>query len=201
MQRNRLRQVRGFTPIQHVFGIQPHMAGDVDDDLGLAEATAHEDPRSEFARAANLRAEAGQAFLKAAASVHVRRALHARSRPLRRQYVPGEWLYYWRLKNVSFKRNDAGDDQDDDESEDEDARIDEDMVSNWHGPALVVAVERKAQTEGDKTVASCVWAVHGASLLRLLHEHCRPEQQFEREDREQRMLEPKTVSGKFDRLQ
>ena len=63
------------------------------------------------------------------------------------------------------------------------------MVSNWHGPALVVAVELKVQEEGDKTIASCVWAVHGSSLLRLLHEHCTPEQQHEREDRERNMLE------------
>eukprot|EP00975_Prorocentrum_lima_P026565 5585391-Prorocentrum_lima.AAC.1 len=58
-QRNRLRQVRGFTPVQHVFCIEPHSPGELDEDLGLADVTAHEDPRKTFARVANLRAEAG----------------------------------------------------------------------------------------------------------------------------------------------
>ena len=160
------------------------MPGELDEDLGLAEVSKHEDPRYEFARAANLRAEAGKAFLTAAASAQVRRALHARGRPLRRQYVPGEWLYYWRIKRVARRDDDEEDPDREDGSDPDDARVDEDQVSHWHGPALVVAVERKIQEEGDKTVASCVWAVHGSSLLRLLHEHCRPELQHEKEDRE-----------------
>jgi len=93
-QRNRLRNVRGFTPAQRVLGVLPRLPGTLaEEEFRLAEQSQATDARTEFAETLARQASAGAAFLKANVSTAVRAALLARSRPMRRRFAVGEWVY------------------------------------------------------------------------------------------------------------
>ena len=67
------------------------------EDYHLAEQSAFTAGDSEkHMLSLSRRVSASTAFVEANTSAKVRRALLARSRPLRRDYEVGEWIYYWR---------------------------------------------------------------------------------------------------------
>ncbi|CAK0856800.1 unnamed protein product [Prorocentrum cordatum] len=137
-QRNILRSVHGYSPATLVLGTQPKVPGALcDEDFGLAEQAALVDPKSEVHEMMVRRAAAGTALIEANCSRAVRAALLARSRPTRREYQIGEWVYFWRPEMSTGMEK-----------------------CHWHGPALVVAVESKVN-EDDVMHASVVWVTHG----------------------------------------
>ena len=47
---------------------------------------------------------------------------------------------------------------------------------HWHGPALVVALEKPITADGpDAPATKVAWIAHGSSLMRIILEHLRPE--------------------------
>ena len=157
-QRNRLRNVRGFTPVQRALGTLPTVPGTLSDEpTKMTDISASgEDFHADIQR----RADAGKAFLQANISRAVRAALAARNRPLRRRFQVGEWVYYWRRGNLESGL----------------------LKCYWKGPAIVSHVEYK----GDdlKIMEANIWCVHGSALIRSLHEMVRPEMPQERTTRE-----------------
>ena len=160
-QRNRLRNVGGFSPVQLVLGKIPRLPGTLaDSEFHLAEQSAatmqgrHLDDMQ--------RREAGAtAFLKANVSNAIRSSLLARSRPTRREYEVGEWAFYWRVLKDESKLEKV----------------------HWHGPGLVSLKEPKANEEN--VVRDHVyWLVHGSAILRCTPELMRPEFPQERDQRE-----------------
>ena len=78
----------------------------------------------------------------------------------------GEWIYYWRRE-----KND----------DDEISVLDK---VHWHGPALVVALEKPITADGpDAPATKVAWIAHGSSLMRIILEHLRPEYPSERSRR------------------
>ena len=95
--RNRLRNVKGYSPIQRVLGFQPHIPATFSDaDYHLSEQAAVSDPTSSLSQDLERRREAQKAVLDANFQQSVRRSLL--NRPARREYLVGEIVYYWREK-------------------------------------------------------------------------------------------------------
>ncbi|CAK0797600.1 unnamed protein product [Prorocentrum cordatum] len=176
-QRNLLRNVRGFSPAMLVLGTQPRVPGALsDEDFGLAEQSALVDPRSEVHEMMLRRVAAGTAFIEADCSRAVRAALLARSRPTRRGYEVGEWVYIWRPEPSRGLEK-----------------------CHWFGPALVVAVEAKPN-EDDVMHTSVVWATHGRVIYRCTVEQLRPELPGEAREREGRRGDPDSPLSLIEKL-
>ena len=80
-QRNRLRNVKGYSPTQLVLGVVPRLPGTLaDEDFRLSELKT--DKRSEVLQDLEGRTRAGKAFLQANTARAVRGALLSRIRPL-----------------------------------------------------------------------------------------------------------------------
>ena len=81
------------SPAQHVLAATPLSPGDIlGEDYHLAEQSAFTAGDSEkHMRSLSRRASASKAFVEANTSAKVRRALLARSRPLRRDYEVGDF--------------------------------------------------------------------------------------------------------------
>ena len=156
--RNRLRNVKGYSPIQRVLGFQPHIPATLSDaDYLLSEQSAASDPTSSLSQDLERRREAQKAFLDANFQQSVRRSLLARNRPARREYLVGETVYYWREKGEN--KDDTGLD-----------------VYHWHGPGVVCATEPPTNLDLS-FLDRCYWIVHcsGAHMnscaqIRLMNE-------------------------------
>ncbi|CAK0816650.1 unnamed protein product [Prorocentrum cordatum] len=176
-QRNLLRNVHGFSPAMLVLGTQPRVPGALtDEDFGLAEQSALVDPRSEVHEMMLRRVAAGTAFIEANCSRAVRAALLARSRPTRREYEVGEWVYIWRPEPSRGLEK-----------------------CHWFGPALAVAVEAKPN-EDDVMHTSVVWATHGCVIYRCTVEQLRPELPGEAREREGRRDDPDSPLSLIEKL-
>ena len=155
-QRNRYRLVGGYSPATLALGYQPRDPGE-GDNLNLAEMSAHEDVRSKANQDRRRRSVAAQAFLSANASRAVRATLLGRTRPERREYQTGEWVYYW--------RRDPG------------ASIT--VKTHWKGPAMVCCaeprVEQSPADDREVIVPTVYWLAHGSALMRCTAENLRPE--------------------------
>ncbi len=163
-QRNRYRLVGGFSPATLALGYQPRDPGG-EDNPNLAEMSAREDVRSKANQDRRSRSVAAQAFIAANASLAVRATLLARTRPERKEYQTGEWVYYW--------RRDPG------------ASIT--VKTHWKGPAMVCCSEpRVEQGPGDErevVIPTIYWIAHGSALLRCTAENLRPELPEEEDQR------------------
>ena len=103
--RNRLQNVKGYSPSQRVLGFQPHVPATLSDaDYRLSEQSAASDPTRSLSQDLERRREAQKAFLDANFQQSVRRSLLARNRPARREYLVGETVYYWREKRRNQRR-------------------------------------------------------------------------------------------------
>ena len=89
-----MSSMKGYSPAQHVLGATALSPGDIlGEDFHLAEQSAFTagDPETHMLSLSR-RVSTSKAFVEANASAKVRRALLARSRPLRRAYEVGEWI-------------------------------------------------------------------------------------------------------------
>ncbi|CAK0823245.1 unnamed protein product [Prorocentrum cordatum] len=176
-QRNTLRNVHGYSPATLVLGTQPKVPGALcDEDFGLAEQAALVDPKSEVHEMMVRRAAAGTALIEANCSRAARAALLARSRPTRREYQIGEWVYFWRPEMSTGMEK-----------------------CHWHGPALVAAVESKVN-EDDVMHTSVVWVTHGRTIYRCTVEQLRPELSSETREREGRREDPDSPHSTTEKL-
>ena len=172
--RNRLHNARGYSPVQRVFGSQPRLPGGLDEEYF---SIAENDSRTQEGKVLEdmrMRADAAEAYHQANMSEKLRAAMLARNRPIRREYVLGEWVYYWRTAK--------------------DSKL---VKAHWHGPGMVVCNEVSG-TDEDR--ATTVWVVHGASLLRCTPEQLRPE--FPEESRRRTAAVPATTTAQpvFERM-
>ena len=155
-QRNRYRLVGGYSPATLALGYQPRDPGE-GDNLNLAEMSAHEDVRSRANQDRRRRSVAAQAFLSANASRAVRATLLGRTRPERKEYQTGEWVYYWRR--------------------DPSASIT--VKTHWKGPAMVCCaeprVEQSPADDREVVIPTVYWISHGSALMRCTAENLRPE--------------------------
>ena len=172
--RNRLHNARGWSPVQRVFGAQPRLPGQLDEEyFFLGEQDLRRDD-SNYMKDMEMRADACEAYHQAAISDKLRSAMLARSRPVRREYSLGEWCYYWRAAK--------------------DSKL---VKAHWHGPGLVVCNEVSG-TDASRT--STIWVVHGPSLFRCTPEQLRPEFPAEARRREEKEPTAATAVPTFERL-
>ena len=88
--RNRPHNARGYSPVQRVFGSQPRLPGQLDEEyFFLGEQDLRPDDTN-YMKDMELRADASEAYHQAAISDKLRAAMLARSRPVRREYALGE---------------------------------------------------------------------------------------------------------------
>ncbi|CAK0834201.1 unnamed protein product [Prorocentrum cordatum] len=137
-----------------------------DEDFGLSE------------RAALMvrRTAAGTAFIEANCSRAVQAALLARSRPTRRNYEIGEWVYFCRPEQTQGLEKCHG-----------------------HGPTLVVAVDAKVN-EDNAMHTSVVWVTRGCTISRCTIEQLRPELPGEAREREGRGEDPDSPLSTIEKL-
>ena len=147
-----------------------------DEEFKLGESSAALDEASEFAKNIQRRADAALAFLQANVSRSVRAAPLARSRPLRRRYSLGEWVYYWR-------RDPSGTNLE---------------KCHWRGLAMVSQPEYREDDESEQP--NVVWLVHGSALLRCTRENLRPEYPVERSQCEQLQPDTAVPEATFDHI-
>ena len=147
--------------MHRVLGYLPQFpAALADSDFRLAEQAAHTDPTNDLVVDMERRVSAGRAFLTANFKLSIRRALLARTRPMRREFTVCEWVPYWRVGIADSCKLD---------------------MFHWKGPAVAVEPPRDPQ---QSPLDRCYWLTHGTALLRCTHEQVRPEAAEERVARE-----------------
>ena len=146
-QRNRLRNVSGFTPLQRVFGATPTgprgVVGESARQSDLRDNWPHGDAGSFYAQRS---LSAASAFFAANASRAVKAALAALCRPLRRQFSISDWIYYWKQEITESGL----------------------AKSFWKGPAMMVTIEYGDAT--DKLRHSIICCVHCTVFIRVTYE-------------------------------
>ncbi|CAE7036286.1 RE1, partial [Symbiodinium sp. CCMP2456] len=155
--------VRGFSPVQHVFGRSP-------DITGRLVATPHQVPDElvvesaceDFERSARLRAEAEKAHAQWHTEQRISRALNSRTKPVY-DYRPGDLIYFWRSQESGQGRKKPGT-----------------KHGRYLGPARVLATETRKESDGTLRPGSAVWCVRGRSLIK-----CCPEQLRHASEREE----------------
>ena len=153
---NAREQIRGFSPIQHVFGRSPdvtgrllHVPGTIPDELVVESAT------EEFEASARLRAEAEKAHAEWHAAQRISRAKNSKARP-RAHYQAGDLVYFWRTQESGQGRKSPGM-----------------KHGRFLGPARVLAVEAKREDDGSIREGSTVWCVRGRILIKCCVEQLR----------------------------
>ena len=144
----------GFSPAQFMLGKQPRTIGD---GLALAPRLSQLgvlESQPSMARQVAIRETAKVAMIRMRFSTTLRKALAARPR-VRDEvlYEPGEIIYFWR-QQAKGKRL---------------------PTKRWHGPAMVVAVEK-----GETGVQSALYASYRGGVTKVAVEHARPASSLER---------------------
>ena len=119
--KNSLVQHNGYMPRQWVFGLISTVPGHMleeNSDLHLL------DPEGRFRRIAEMRHKCRMAAIETDANAKIRKSLIGRSRPIRRNYVPGDLVYSWRAGNGVYQAQ-----------------------GQWLGPARVEVSERKYSSD------------------------------------------------------
>ena len=121
--KNTLSRADGYTPQQSVLGIASRLPGSITSDDGtathaLADSDAPEGQR--FLQSLQTRERARRAFIKEDNSASFRRAILRRTRPIRVDWEPGDYVLYWRRKGANLRREHG----------------------RWHGPGQVVSIEK-----------------------------------------------------------
>ena len=146
--------IRGFSPYQHALGREPDETGRIIEGLqGFPPKLLVENATDEFERAARLRAEAEKAHSDWQARQRLVRAENSRHKP-RLDFEPGELVFFWRTQESGRHKRQPGAKQ-----------------GRFLGPARILAVESKRESDGTLKAGSSVWLVRGRNLLK-----CCPEQ-------------------------
>ena len=155
--------VRGFSPVQHVFGRSPDITGRLTaDPHQVPDELVVESAGEEFEKSARLRAEAEKAHAQWHTEQRISRALNSRAKPVH-DYRPGDLIYFWRSQESGQGRRKPGSKQ-----------------GRYLGPARVLATETRRESDGTLRPGSSVWCVRGRSLLK-----CCPEQLRRASEREE----------------
>ena len=151
---NNRDDVRGFSPVQHIFGHSPDSTGRFLQGVqSLPEEFVVESASLELEQAAKLRAEAEKAHAEWVSAQRISRALNTRPRPPFK-FKPGDLVYFWRSHEAGQSRRSPGSKQ-----------------GRFLGPARVLATETRRDEQGQPRPSGSVWCVRGRSLLK-----CSPEQ-------------------------
>ncbi|CAK0788562.1 unnamed protein product, partial [Prorocentrum cordatum] len=140
-----------------------HRLGPMERSHAAPSATALVDPKSEVPEMMIWRTTAATALIEAKCSRAARSALLAHSRPARRNYEVGEWVYFWLSEHTQGMEK-----------------------CHWYGPALAVAVEAKINEDN----AMHTSATHGRAIYPCSLEQLRPELPGEAREREGRSEDP-----------
>ena len=168
--------VRGFSPLQHVFGRSPDTTGRyLDNPQRLPEEFITESATVELAKEARLRAEAEKSHAEWHAAQRISRALNSRPRPPF-DFKPGDLVYFWRTQEAGQGRRAPGS-----------------KHGRFLGPARVLAMESRQTGTGEHRDASVIWCVRGRQLLK-----CCPEQLRHASHREE-LLESLSEEGGQER--
>ena len=152
--------IRGYTPIQHALGRAPDELGRFFQSLpGMSPDLLVERADGEMARNHQRMKIAEQAFLDWTNEQRLQRAECSRARR-RLNFSPGDLVYIWRhqLPLKTAQRNTGG---------------------RFIGPARILAVERRRDSNGDLVAGSAVWLVRGRRLLKSCPEQLRHASQRE----------------------
>ncbi|CAE7714347.1 RE1 [Symbiodinium sp. KB8] len=160
---NSREQVRGFSPMQHVFGQSPDSTGRI---IGTSDRVPEEmiteSATEDLRLQAHRRASAEKALADWQASQRISRAMNSRTRPVF-DYQPGELVYYWRSQVSGQSRKHPGS-----------------KHGYFLGPARILATEQRRDAQGCLYPGSAVWCVRGRNLVK-----CCPEQLRRASEREE----------------
>ena len=149
--RNDQLRKSGFSPAQWFLGRSPRLAGllrDVDEQTSFVNQTKYfSDPS--FNEKVNLMEEAAKAFQAEHAKDSWRRAVAARTRPIRGPYVQGQLVYMFRVRGRGQLSTRHG---------------------RWLGPGIVIGTE--SSTGG--VIPRIVWVSYNGFLYRCSPEGLRP---------------------------
>ena len=157
---NNRELVRGYTPIQHALGRAPDELGRFFQSLpGMSPDLLVERADGEMARNHQRTKIAEQAFLDWTNDQRLQRATCSKARR-KLNFSPGDLVYIWRhqLPLKTSQRNTGG---------------------RFIGPARILAVEKRRDSEGDLVAGSAVWLVRGRRLLKCCPEQLRHASQRE----------------------
>ena len=156
-------QVRGFSPLQHVFGRSPDSTGRFLSGLErFPEELVVESATTELEKAAQLRSEAEKAHSEWHAAQRISRALNSRPRPPF-NFRPGDLVFFWRSQEAGQSRRSPGS-----------------KHGRFLGPARVLATETRQDPDDQVRPAGTVWCVRGRNLIK-----CCPEQLRHASEREE----------------
>ena len=167
-----MREVhRGYSPMQHVMGKAPDETGRFFS--GVQQGCPHlvsDEPRAELQRTLHLQATAEKALIDWTTQQRVSRAANSSHRR-KLDYHPGDLVYIWRkqLTGSDTGQNKLG-------------------SGRFVGPARILAVEKKRDSQGELQEGSAVWLVRGRRLIK-----CCPEQLRHASEREQIIHELHTL--------
>ena len=113
--KNSLVQHNGYMPRQWVFGLIPRVPGHLFEENSDLH---HLGPEGRFRRIAEMRHKCRMAAIETEANAKIRKSLIGRSRPMQGNYVPGDFVYYWRAGNGVHQAQ-----------------------GQWLGPARVIGIE------------------------------------------------------------
>ena len=94
--KNSLVQHNGYMQRQWVFGLIPRVPGHM---LEGNSDLPNLDPEGRFRKIAEMRHKCRMAAIETEENAKIRKSLIGRSRPMRRNCVPGDLVYYWRPGN------------------------------------------------------------------------------------------------------
>lgn len=146
--KNRLHQVKGYTPNQWAFGVEKES---LESWLQVGDHKPTQSLRSEslsFEENLQRIQKAKEAFLQVDARRRLLRAAKGKERKAVIFQV-GDFVYFYRKGRNATSNRHAG----------------------WYGPARVIGVEKHGTVEENQTQGSIVWITHGNTLYR-----CAPEQ-------------------------
>ena len=143
-------QYLGFSPLQHAFGRGPDCLGHLShDQMTDIPVLTESGISAEFGENVKAMIEAEQAFHKEQNKERLKRALLSGHRPAL-QVTPGDLVFYWRLQGSgTFKRG------------------------RFLGPARVLAVETRRDSDGSQRPSSVVWLVRGNKLFKAAPQQIR----------------------------
>ena len=153
---NQRELIRGFSPLQLVFGRSADVVGRLSDATHrLPDELQLETAEGELARHVDRQVLAEKAHSEWQAKQRLLRAQHSRSRPAY-DFRPGELVYFWRTQESGKHKNAPGS-----------------RKGRFLGLARVLATETRRGPEGENRPGSAVWLVRGRQLIKCAPEHLR----------------------------
>ena len=169
---NQREHIRGFSPAQHILGVNPDEVGRcLPNTTHVPPGLLVENATGEFRRAVERRSTAEKAHSEWNAAQRLLRASNSRAKPVY-DYKPGDLVYFWRSQGGGQSRTQPGN-----------------KHGSFLGPARVLATETRKDQDGSLRPGSAIWCVRGRRLLK-----CAPEQLRHASTREE-ILESLADSG------